>query len=207
VRVFVATKNAGKLRELRAIFAGSGWDLVEYPGYAEPEEGESSYGDNAALKARALRAQLQGAGIDGAVLGDDSGIEVAALGGRPGVLSARYGGAGASWSKRRAALLREVEQSGSVDRAARFVCVLSFIDDAGREFSSRGEVAGRLPAVERGSAGFSFDPIFEYLPVGKTFAELSEEEKNAVSHRAEAAGALLDAVRASDSVGASEKSG
>jgi XTP/dITP diphosphohydrolase len=207
VRVFVATKNAGKLRELGAIFAGSGWELVEYPGYAEPEEGESSYGDNAALKARTLRAQLQAAGINGAVLGDDSGIEVAALGGRPGVLSARYGGAGASWGERRGALLREVEQSGSVDRTARFVCVLSFIDDAGREFSSRGEVAGRLPLLERGTAGFSFDPIFEYPPAGKTFAELSQEEKNAVSHRAQAVRALLDAVRASGSVGAQDKSG
>jgi XTP/dITP diphosphohydrolase len=186
----------GKLRELQAIFAGSGWDLESYPEYAEPEEGPTSYADNAALKARALREQLQAAGVDGGVLGDDSGIEVAALNGRPGVLSARYGGASAPWRERRATLLRELEDSGNADRAARFVCVLCYIDAAGREFLVRGEVAGQLARAERGTAGFSFDPIFEYLPAGKTFAEMPEEVKNAVSHRARAARALLDAVRA-----------
>jgi XTP/dITP diphosphohydrolase len=196
VRVFVATKNPGKLRELRAIFAGSSWDLESYPEYAEPDEGPTSYGDNAALKARALRAQLEAAGIDAGVLGDDSGIEVTALGGRPGVLSARFGGAAASWEDRRTALLRELASNGSVDRSARFVCVLHFVDRAGREFSARGEIRGSLATTERGSAGFSFDPIFEYPPGARTFAEFSEEEKNAVSHRARAAQALLDAVRA-----------
>jgi len=196
VRVLVATKNSGKLRELRAIFAGSGWELEPYSKYLEPEEGETSYAGNAALKAQALRAQLQAVGRAEAVLGDDSGIEVAALGGRPGVLSARYGGAPASWTERRAALLREVRESGSGERGVRFVCVLCFIEVAGREFLARGEVEGTLPLAERGVGGFSFDPIFEYAPAGKTFAELSEEEKNAVSHRARAARALLDAVRA-----------
>ena len=196
VRVFVATKNVGKFRELRAIFAGSGWDLESYPEYVEPEEGPTSYADNAALKARALRAQLETAGVDGGVLADDSGIEVIALGRRPGVLSARYGGETANWSERRRALLRELDGAGSADRSARFVCVLHFIDRAGREFSVRGEIEGSLAAAERGSAGFSFDPIFEYLPAGKTFAEMPEEVKNAVSHRARAARALLDAVRA-----------
>ena len=181
---------------MRAIFAGSSWDLESYPEYAEPDEGPTSYGDNAALKARALRAQLEAAGIDAGVLGDDSGIEVTALGGRPGVLSARFGGAAASWEDRRTALLRELASNGSVDRSARFVCVLHFVDRAGREFSARGEIEGSLATAERGSAGFSFDPIFEYLPAGKTFAELPEEVKNAVSHRARAARALLDAVRA-----------
>jgi|ERR1700693_258561 len=194
MRAFVATKNAGKLRELRAIFAGSGWTLESYPGYAEPEEGATSYADNAALKARALRVQLAAAGVEGAALGDDSGIEVTALGDRPGVLSARYGGENASWSERRNALLAELAASGSGDRSARFVCVLHFIDSAGREYSARGEVEGRLATEERGSAGFSFDPIFEYPSAGKTFAELSEEEKNGVSHRAQAAQALLDVV-------------
>jgi len=195
MRVFVATKNAGKLRELHALFAGSGWRLQAYPAYVEPEEGATSYADNAALKARTLRAQLAAAGVDAAVLGDDSGIEVTALGDRPGVLSARYGGENASWRERRNTLLAELAASGSDDRSARFVCVLHFIDGTGREFSARGEVEGRLAAAERGSAGFSFDPIFEHPPAGKTFAELSEDEKNAVSHRARAARTLLDAGR------------
>jgi XTP/dITP diphosphohydrolase len=197
VRVFVATKNPGKLRELHALFAGSGWDLESYPGYAEPDEGSTSYADNAALKARALRTQLQAAGIDCGVLGDDSGIEVTVLGGRPGVQSARYGGTGAAWPERRRALLRELDDSGNADRTARFVCVLCYIDAGGREFLVRGEVKGLLARAERGIAGFSFDPIFEYPPAGKTFAELTEGGKNAVSHRSKAARVLLDAVSGS----------
>ncbi len=93
--VYAATTNSGKLRELAALFAGTGWEIELYAGYREPVEGESSYAENAALKARALRAQLVRAGrADAAALGDDSGIEVTALDGRPGVLSARYGGKG-----------------------------------------------------------------------------------------------------------------
>jgi XTP/dITP diphosphohydrolase len=194
VRVYVATGNAGKLRELRAIFTGSGWDLMQYDGYREVSEDGDTYAANAALKARALHAQLAAGGISEAVIGDDSGLEVAALDGRPGVLSARYFRANASWPERRAGILAEVHESGSQDRSARFVCALHFIDGSGREVAVERDVQGRISEVERGSAGFSYDPIFEYPPAGRTFAELTEEEKNAVSHRARAAHALLEAV-------------
>ena len=107
--MYVATKNAGKLRELRAILVRYGWEAAAFPGYADVAEGESSYADNAALKAHALRAALDGAGITAPAVGDDSGLEVAALGGRPGVLSARYGGEGASWAERRRLLLAETD--------------------------------------------------------------------------------------------------
>jgi XTP/dITP diphosphohydrolase len=132
-RVYVATKNAGKMRELREIFAGTSFAVDTYDDYADVVEGESSYADNAALKARALRRQLEGAGIVAAVLGDDSGLEVRALGNRPGVLSARYGGPDATWSERRRGLIGEVAATGSSDRTARFVCALHFIDAEGRE--------------------------------------------------------------------------
>ncbi len=194
MRVFVATKNAGKLRELQAIFAPYGWSLEAFGGYADVVEGESSYADNAARKARALHAQLRAAGVEAGALGDDSGLEVTALGGRPGVLSARYGRAGATWPERRQGLLQEVARRGS-DRAARFVCALDFVAGDGLELTALGEIAGTIALEERGRGGYSYDPIFEYSD-GRTFAELSEGEKNAVSHRARAARSLVAAVRA-----------
>jgi len=193
--LYVATKNAGKLRELEAVFAGSGFELRTFDAYVDPVEGDSSYPDNAALKARALRAQLQRAGVAGHVLADDSGLEVLALGGRPGVLTAYYGGADISWSKRRRKLLDELAARGvGAERRARFVCALHFIEAAGRELTAQGTVDGEIAPEERGERGFSFDPVFFYPPEARTFAELSAAEKNRVSHRAVAAAALLDAL-------------
>ncbi|HEY0614624.1 MAG TPA: non-canonical purine NTP pyrophosphatase [Candidatus Elarobacter sp.] len=191
MRVYVATKNAGKLREMEALFADAPVELAVYPAYEPPDEGETSYGDNAALKARALRGQLLAAGIRAGVLADDSGLEVEALGGRPGVTTAIYGGASASWSDRRARLLGELATIAEPDRGARFVCVLHFIGPDGRELAATATVRGAIPAAERGRAGFSFDPVFFYPPAGRTFAELGEEEKNRVSHRAVAAAGLI----------------
>jgi XTP/dITP diphosphohydrolase len=195
VRVYVATKNAGKLREIQELFAGAPFELATYEGYRDPVEGEVSYAENAALKARALHDQLRAAGISACVLADDSGLEVAALDGRPGVMTAYYGGDGLSWAERRRALLRELERLGVSDRRARFVCALHVIDENGREFSTIGTVDGEIAAAERGELGFSFDPIFLYPPAGRTFSELTAEEKNGVSHRAEAARALLAAMQ------------
>ncbi len=196
-RVYVATKNAGKMRELREIFAGTPFSLETYAEYADVVEGETSYAENASLKARALRAQLAAAGIAAAVLGDDSGLEIRALGNRPGVLSARYGGANATWSERRRGLIGEVGAVGSPDRSARFVCALHFIDAGGRETATLETIEGEISPDERGEAGFSYDPIFLLPARGVTFAELSAEEKNRISHRARAAAALLAALEAS----------
>jgi XTP/dITP diphosphohydrolase len=194
VRVYVATTNGGKLREMRELFAGTPFEVEPYAGYEDPIEGDTSYADNAALKARALHAQLRRAGRPGNVLADDSGLEVYALDRRPGVLTAFYGGANLSWAERRRALLAELAAVPSPDRRARFVCALHFIDEEGREFAALGTVDGEIAREERGELGFSFDPIFRYPPAGKTFAELTRAEKNAVSHRAIAAAALLAAV-------------
>lgn len=191
IRTFVATKNAGKMRELREIFAGSPLELETYRAYGDVVEGETSYAENAALKARALRAQLVASGISAAVLGDDSGLEVAALRGRPGVLSARYGGATATWEERRAALLDELERSGTGDRSARFVCALHFISAAGEERAVSADFSGAVARLERGAAGFSYDPIFEIPQRGLTFGELTPAQKNSISHRARAAAELL----------------
>ena len=175
------------------MFAQSELDLATYEPYRDPEEGETSYFDNALLKARALRAQLIEAGVRGAaVLADDSGIEVDAFGGKPGVLSARYGGESTPWPQRRAYLLAQLKDAR--DRGARFVCVMAFIDPDGREIVVRGDVRGEIPNEERGTNGFGYDPVFFYAPVGRTFAEIPEAEKNALSHRGRAARMLLEAL-------------
>lgn len=189
---YVATKNGGKLAEIRAIFAGSTLRLDTYPAYADVREGAQSYADNARLKARALRAQLLQSGSSGAaVLADDSGLEVSALGGRPGVLSARYAGEHATWAQRRAALLAELCAVPPPERAARFVCALVLCLPNGDEVEAFGTVEGRIAQMERGAGGFGYDPLFVFLPEGKTFAELCVERKNAISHRRRAAEALL----------------
>jgi len=195
VKTFVATKNLGKLGELRAIFAGTELDLDTYPLYAEPAEGETSYVENAAIKAHALREQLQQAGVEGAVLSDDSGLEVTALGGRPGVLSSRYQGPDATWPARREALLEELRDIPADKRAAKFCCAMLLILDDGSEVKGYGEVRGAIAGEEHGKFGFGYDPVFFYPPAGKTFAEFDDDAKNRVSHRGRAASALLSALR------------
>ncbi len=199
MRVYAATTNAGKLAELRQLLAGSPLQIERFAEYEDPLEGDTSYADNAALKARALHAQLRRAGRAGNVLADDSGLEVYALDRRPGVLTAFYGGAGVGWSERRRKLLAELAALGDPDRRARFVCVLHFIDEDGRELSTLGTVDGEIADEERGQLGFSFDPIFRYPPAGRTFAELTAAQKNAVSHRARAVAALLAALERRES--------
>jgi XTP/dITP diphosphohydrolase len=193
MRLYVATKNAGKLRELRALFDQHGWIAEAFGPYEDVAEGDRSYADNAQLKAWALRSQLLERDIAAPVLGDDSGIEVAALHGRPGVLSARYGGPHATWHERRLLLRTELSAAGAGDWSAQFVCALHLIDVDGESTAVEARVAGTIAAEDRGNAGFSYDPAFFYPPLGKTFAELDEAEKNRVSHRAKAVVALLAA--------------
>jgi XTP/dITP diphosphohydrolase len=200
MKVYVATKNAGKLREMEELFGESPFELASFADYEDPLEGDVSYADNAALKARALHAQLQRAGRPSNVLADDSGLEVYALDRRPGVLTAYYGGAALPWTDRRKKLLAELREAlagdatGTQDRRARFVCALHFVDAQGREFATMGTVDGEVAPEERGGLGFSFDPVFLYPPAGRTFAEMTAAEKNRVSHRAIAAAALVAAI-------------
>ena len=191
MRTFVATKNLGKLAEMREIFAGSVLELETYAQYADVQEGADDYTDNARLKAAALRVQLVAAGIHAAVLADDSGLEVNALDGRPGVLSARYAGEDATWAVRRQTLLDEVAASGSDDRGARFVCAMVLLLVDGSEIEALGESRGHVVPALRGEAGFGYDPFFIANGDTRTFAELNEVEKNAKSHRGRAAAAVL----------------
>ena len=195
MRLFAATKNEGKLRELQELFSAYGVDILTFPEYADPQETADTYEGNAALKARALHEQLKAAGVDGDVIADDSGLEIAALGGRPGVHSARYGGPNATWAQRRASILREVAESGSNDRRARFICALCFIDPDGREISAFGVADGELSRDEQGQLGFGYDPIFYDPSEHATYGEISDEKKNEISHRAKAVKQLMEMIR------------
>jgi XTP/dITP diphosphohydrolase len=193
VRLFVATRNEHKLRELRPLLPAA--DLRPLPQEVElpPEDGES-FADNALLKARAARAA-----VDAGAIADDSGIEARALGGRPGVHSARYAGPNASDEENLAKLLRELAAAGG-DRRAAYVCVLAYVDAEGSERLFEGRCEGTLIEEQRGTGGFGYDPAFVPDDTGpddqRTMAELSPQEKHAISHRGRAARKLAAALSA-----------
>ncbi|MRS13095.1 MAG: RdgB/HAM1 family non-canonical purine NTP pyrophosphatase [Actinobacteria bacterium] len=192
-RVVVATTNRGKLEEIRSALTFEGWEFVTAAELgAEPlevEETGATFIANARLKAHAYHEAF---GL--AALADDSGLEVDVLGGAPGVLSARYADdcLGGGDSANNARLLVELEDVPEADRTARFRSVIVFADEDGTETVAEGTCEGKVGFAPRGSGGFGYDPLF--LPdatPGRTMAELSLEEKNAISHR----GAALRAFR------------
>jgi len=196
-RVVLATLNAGKVRELARLLGDLPVELVSLaavPGASLPPETGTTYVENALIKARAAR-RLTGH----AALGDDSGLEVDALGGAPGLHSARFGGPGLDDRGRVALLLERLRAVPAGRRAARFRCVIALVDEAGRERTVEGVAEGEIAAAPRGAGGFGYDPVFVYPPLGRTFGELSDREKEDVSHRAlaaRAARALLAATTA-----------
>ena len=181
-RLVLATANTGKVRELVRLLAGIDYtiqSLADVGGIRLPPEGETSYAENALGKARPVAAAT------GAVtLGDDSGLEVDALGGRPGLASARYGGPGLSDAERVTRLLGELAGVGT--RTARFRCVLALVAPWGEATLVEGVVEGVLAAAPRGANGFGYDPIFLVPTLGRTFGELPDADKDALSHRARA---------------------
>jgi XTP/dITP diphosphohydrolase len=191
VKVYIASRNAGKIRELKAIFAKSPLQPSTYRKYQDVLEVAGSYAGNALLKAQALAAALRDAGNPAAVLADDSGLEIDALGGRPGVYSARFGGPELEWPQRRIALLEEMRGIPPYRRTARFICALAFMEPNREPVVAVGRVGGYILEKEHGAHGFGYDALFLYPPFGRSFATLSEKEKNAVSHRRVAGDALL----------------
>ena len=181
----LATLNRAKGRELASLLDGIPFDirlLADTPGARLPEETEATYRGNALLKARAA---VQATGR--IALADDSGLEVDALGGQPGVHSARFGGAGLDDGGRTALLLKMLAERPDESRSARFRCAIAIVDTSGHERVVEGAVEGVIAPVPRGHGGFGYDPVFLYPPLGRTFAELTDEEKSRVSHRAAAA--------------------
>ncbi|MBW2270005.1 MAG: RdgB/HAM1 family non-canonical purine NTP pyrophosphatase [Deltaproteobacteria bacterium] len=190
-RVVVATGNAGKLREIRAILADA---PVEFAGLdvagavAFPDEGDE-YRANALAKALAAASQL---GLP--AIADDSGLEVAGLGGGPGPHSARYGGPGLDAAGRVEHLLAALGDASGAERAACFVCWAAVVTPDGREWSAEGRCQGSIAAAPRGAGGFGYDPVF-LLPQGdRVMAEVPAAEKNRISHRARALRALRAAI-------------
>jgi XTP/dITP diphosphohydrolase len=182
VRLVVATRNEHKLRELTALMRPH--ELVPLsPEVQLPPETGTTFVDNALGKARAA------AGATGqAAIGDDSGIEAAALGGAPGVWSARYAGEDATDQENLDKLLREVPPDG--DTRVAYVCAMAFVEPGGGDLVVEGRCEGTLTHDPRGTGGFGYDPAFvpdDYPGDNRTMAELTPEEKDAISHRGRAA--------------------
>jgi XTP/dITP diphosphohydrolase len=190
--LLVATHNAHKTSEMRAILAGhfdEVADLTSLPGAEVPEETGSTFAENSATKALAASGGRPGV----LVLADDSGLEVDALGGAPGVISARYAGEGATDADNRARLLAELARPelAEAPRSARFRCVLTLARDGEVVARFEGAVEGRILDGERGTGGFGYDSLFVPEGHSESFGELPEEAKNAISHRSRALQGLL----------------
>jgi XTP/dITP diphosphohydrolase len=187
MKLLLATHNDHKLREFGRLLAGAGgWEVEVLPaGVVLPPEDGETFTENALGKVRAA-AQATGR----VSIADDSGIAAQALGGAPGVRSARYAGEQASDAENLAKLLREVP----ADSPLEYVCVIAYLDPAASlECTFEGRCSGRMAASPRGAGGFGYDPVFlpDDGPDGVTMAELSDEQKDAISHRGRAARALL----------------
>ena len=182
----LATRNEHKLREFRELLPGVEIDPL-LPEVELPPEDGLTFSENALGKARAAHAAT-----GRAAFADDSGIEAYALGGRPGVRSARYAGEDATDQENLAKLLDEVGRQE--DRRVAYVCVIALVDLAGDESVFEGRCEGTLASEPRGSGGFGYDPAFVPDDTGpedrRTMAELTPDEKNAISHRGRAARAL-----------------
>lgn len=183
--LLLATRNPGKVREIARILADSGCTfclLQEFEKVQSPEEIGETYADNAIAKARFYAAAT---GLT--ALADDSGLEVAALAGAPGVFSARYAGERASDADRRELLLSELAKTGDKERKARFVSVVAMARPDGTILNvSEGTCEGTITFAPRGEGGFGYDPLFVPDGYDQTFAELAQDVKNRISHRARA---------------------
>jgi XTP/dITP diphosphohydrolase len=182
-RIFLASSNAGKLREYQKL--ADSLVVVElfpnFEGLPAFEESAPTFAENAAGKALHFSRHTQEL-----VFADDSGLVVPALGGAPGIHSARYAGPGGTDRDRYQKLLREMQGKEAVERRARFVCVIA-IAQKGRALAIVSDGAAGVVAREpRGSNGFGYDPVFFFPHLGRTYAELTDEEKNQYSHRGKA---------------------
>ena len=178
MKIVLATNNQNKLREAREIFTPLGIEILsqkEAGVSVNPEENGKTFAENALIKANAVYELVKLP-----VIADDSGLCVDALNGEPGVYSARY----APENLLCETLLKNMQNVPEEQRTAKFVTAVAFIDETGQEIILEGECAGKIGFEKRGTHGFGYDPVFMYGE--KSFAELSPDEKNAVSHRGKA---------------------
>jgi XTP/dITP diphosphohydrolase len=186
--VVLATRNEGKVEEFRRLVAGFPVVLRGIEDYSAPmvkEDGET-FEENAVKKACEISRAM---GLP--AMADDSGLEVTALGGRPGIRSARFAGDGASDQTNNSKLLALMK--GQADRRARFVCVIAVARPDGASRVFKGTCEGIILEDPLGDQGFGYDPVFYDPPCAKTFAQMSTEEKNRVSHRGKAMSQLKEA--------------
>lgn len=181
MKIIAATKNKNKLREFGEILKGFEIISQEEAGIdIDVEETGTTFEENSRLKAEAI---FKATGIP--AIADDSGLCVDALGGEPGVYSARYGGEGLDDEGRVQLLLKNMENVPDEKRTARFVCVITMVSSGG-VITAKGECEGVINHAPKGENGFGYDPVFYMKEYGKTTAEMSPDEKNAVSHRGKA---------------------
>lgn len=184
-KIVFATGNAGKIKEIRMIMEDTGMtvqSMKEAGIVLDIEENGATYEENALIKARAVAACAK----DCIVMADDSGLEVDFLNGEPGIYSARYMGEDTPYSIKNASIIERLGGVPETERTARFVCAIAAVLPDGTELTTRAAIEGCIGYEEKGEYGFGYDPIFYVPQFKKTTAELTEEEKNQVSHRGKA---------------------
>jgi XTP/dITP diphosphohydrolase len=197
--IVVASNNRHKIEEFGRILAPLGLRVIapEDIGLSlQVDETGCSFAENASLKARSF---LAASGLP--TVADDSGLVVDALGGEPGIYSARYGGPGLNDAERNRLVLDRLGDVPENERGARFVCAIVLLTTRGRPLAVDGTVEGRISRDPRGRMGFGYDPIFYFPPAGKTFGEMSNAEKDAVSHRGRALRRLAAALEGPSGAG------
>ena len=195
MRIIFATGNAGKIREIKEIMADLEIEVLSMKDVGitvEIAEDGATYEENALIKAKAVAAA---AGAEDIVMADDSGLEIDYLNKEPGVYSARYLGEDTSYRIKNRNLIDRLSGVEDEKRTARFVCAIAAVLPGGKELVTRGVIEGRIGYEEKGNGGFGYDPIFYVPEFAKTTAELTEEEKNAVSHRGRALRAMKEELK------------
>lgn len=199
-KIIFATGNAGKMKEIKMILSGlnKAGEAVEILSMKEAgieleiEENGKSFAENALIKAKAVAKEAHGA----LVLADDSGLEIDYLNKEPGIYSARYMGEDTPYSEKNQNLIGRLEGVREEERTARFVCAIACVLPDGSELATEAAIEGRIGYAEKGKNGFGYDPIFMVPSYGKSTAELSEEEKNKISHRGKALRAMKEKLQA-----------
>lgn len=198
-RVVFATGNMGKMREIREILQDTGMEILsmkEAGVETDVEENGASFAENAMLKAQAVASLIRACAAenlaDAVVLADDSGLVIDALHGEPGIYSARYLGEDTPYRVKSASLIERLAGVPDEKRTARFVCAIAAVLPDGETLATEGVIEGRIGYEEIGDNGFGYDPIFFLPEYGCTAAQLTEEQKNRISHR----GRALEAMKA-----------
>ncbi len=202
MRIVFATGNKDKMKEIRDILGGLNAQILsmkEAGVEADVEENGSTFSENARIKADAiyelLRDKEPSAEDETIVLADDSGLEIDFLGGEPGIYSARYLGKDTPYTEKNSIILERLKGVKDEDRTARFVCAIAAALPGGKKLDTRGTMEGRIGYEIAGENGFGYDPIFFLPEYGKTSAEISPDEKNAISHRGKALRAMAELLR------------